>query len=382
MSSYIKSDEFIEIAKQFHCTAKLMIKHIQDNLNSGYTASTTTVNNRIANYRRKGLLPLASGNSVSTGEVLKGSSTLYGPDGNIKSQWVKTDVSNAQFLESLKTTITELVTAIPALPTVSSPTTPVDCEDLATLYISNDVHLGLLTEAYETGTDWELGSGMSTLTSAYDHLFAASPASKVGIVVDLGDLTEADGFRNSTAKSGNPLDLSNRFPVVLRAAYQSLIYGINLALQKHELVYFYNVEGNHDNANAVAIREIIRQTYKDNPRVIVPETASAIQYHQHGETLIGFAHGDSLKMTKAGETMAVDCQDIFSSTSHRFFHFGHTHVDAVRDSAICRSESHRNLPPQNHWAQSMGYRRGCGTMKSISYDSKLGEVSRNIYNIS
>ena len=88
-----------------------------------------------------------------------------------------------------------------------------------------------------------------------------------------------------------------------------------------------------------------------------------------------------LKMNRAGETMAIDCQDVFSSTSHRFFHFGHNHTDSVHDGAICRSESHRNLPAQNHWATSAGYRRGVGTMKSITYDASLGEVSRSTFNL-
>ena len=131
----------------------------------------------------------------------------------------------------------------------------------------------------------------------------------------------------------------------------------------------------------MAIREILIQTFRDNPRVIIDPSASGIKYHQHGKTLLGFAHGDGMKMAKAGETMAVDCQDIFSETRHRFAHLGHYHVDAVRDGAICRAESHRNLPPTNQWANHAGYRRGIGTMKSISYSSELGEISRNIFNV-
>lgn len=74
--SYIKTDTFLDIANQCDYDAKAILAHIQANINSNYSGSTTTINNRIANYRRKGLLPLDSGNFVSLGEVLKGSSTL------------------------------------------------------------------------------------------------------------------------------------------------------------------------------------------------------------------------------------------------------------------------------------------------------------------
>ena len=71
-----------------------------------------------------------------------------------------------------------------------------------------------------------------------------------------------------------------------------------------------------------AIREIIRQTFRENPRVIVDESPSPIKYHQHGNVLLQFAHGDGMKMSAAGEVMAHDCQSIFSTTEHRYAHFG------------------------------------------------------------
>ena len=74
--TYIKTDTFIDIASQCNFDAKAIIAHIQAHINPSYNTNTTVINNRISNYRRKGLLPLDSGNFVSLGEVLKGSSTL------------------------------------------------------------------------------------------------------------------------------------------------------------------------------------------------------------------------------------------------------------------------------------------------------------------
>lgn len=74
--TYIKTDTFIDIANQCNFDAKAIIAHIQEHINPSYNTNTTVINNRISNYRRKGLLPLDSGNFVSLGEVLKGTSTL------------------------------------------------------------------------------------------------------------------------------------------------------------------------------------------------------------------------------------------------------------------------------------------------------------------
>lgn len=378
--SYIKTDTFLDIATQCDYDAKSILAHIQANINSNYSGSTTTINNRIANYRRKGLLPLDSGNFVSLGEVLKGSSTLYDHTGAIKQQWVKTDVPKQNQLEAFSEAVKAIAADVPTLPLVTQTALTSD-HDLATLYISNDAHLGALMWDQETGTDWNTDIAKQTFYQAYDHLFESSPNSRVGIVVDLGDLTEADNNRNMTPKSGHILATDSRHGKVLRVAYEMLIYAINKALLKHELVYFYNIGGNHDEFTSIAVREVIRVAFSNNPRVIVDETAMPIKYHQHGSTLIQFAHGDGMKMAKAGEVMAVDQASTFSTTTHRFSHFGHNHVDKVIDTPICRVESHRNLTPNNHWALGMGYRRNPGTMKSITYHISKGEVSRSIYNI-
>ena len=375
----ISTDTFIDIAKENNCIPRATLDALLE-LNPDYKCNVTQIKNRIANYRRKGLLPLDSGNIVSTGEFLKGTSTLYDAQGAIKQQWIKTDVGKEDSLEAYRQMIKELAQELPKVPKISKISTE-SKEDLATVYISNDIHFGLLTWDEETGVNWDTNKAVETMEKAYDYLFECSPNSKVGIVVDLGDLTEADDFSNLTPHGKNPLDTDSRYPKVLKAAHKALRYAITKALQKHDIVYFYNIAGNHDVSSGHAVREVIEAVFEDNPNVMVSDSPNPIKYHQHGKTLLGFAHGDGLKFNRAGETMAVDNQDIFSQTEHRFFHFGHTHVDAVKDGAICRCESHRNIAPLNAWAHHKGFRRGCGTMKSITYSSEFGEVSRNIFNV-
>lgn len=339
------------------------------------------VMDRIRTLRTRGQLPLDSGNTVSIGEVLRSTSTLYSDTGTIKQQWVKTDVPKQQFLEAFNEAISDISANLTPLPEVQPPLSVLN-DDCATLYISNDIHFGAYNWGEETETDWSLDIASETLRSAYDHLFAHSPDSKIGIVCDLGDLTETDDFKNMTPKSGNILDVDSRYPKILRAAYEAMIYAVQKALDKHELVYFYNIAGNHDMSTGVAIREVIRTAFRNNPRVIVDESPRNIKYHQHGTTLLQFAHGDGMRLQSCGEVMAHDCVNIFSSTVHRYAHLGHTHKDAVVDSRLCRAESHRNIASLNAWAFNHGYRRNPGTMKSITYHAEKGEISRQLYSIS
>ena len=238
--AYAHSDEFIQICYECDFNSKAIVATLKQ-LYPSYDVRLYKVEQRIANYRRKGLLPLPSGNSVATGQVLKSTSTLYDESGKVKLQWLKSDVPREQFLDAFKSAIEDLTQALPALPAIQAP--PAGLDELATIYISNDVHLGLLGYGKESGADYNLEIATTQLRSAYDYLFACSPASKVGIVVDLGDLMEADNQKNTTPKSGNVLSVDSRYPKVLRAAYEALIYAVEKALQKHEIVYFYNIEG-------------------------------------------------------------------------------------------------------------------------------------------
>lgn len=376
----VTEQEFIRIATEQNFEEQRIIDYIKAEINSEYSVWPHQVRARLAHLARKGLIPLDSGNKVGVGEVLKGTSTLYDLDGDIVQQWVKTDVDKGAQLQALEQVVKSLAIEIKPLKPIPTPQ-KADYKQYATMYLSADVHFGSLMWDKESGEDWNIEKADELLRNAYDYLFATSPNSKIGIVADLGDLLEVDNFDSKTPKSGNVLPTDSRFPKILKAAYHALIYAIQRALEKHEVVHFINISGNHDITTGHAIREIIIQTFANNPRVIVNESPTPIKYFQHGKTLLGFAHGDGLKMKDAGEVMAHDCHKVFSDTMYRFFHFGHYHKDAVIDGKLCRAESHRNLAPLNAWAHHKGYRSGKGTMKSITYDKKQGEVSRNTFNL-
>lgn len=372
---YIKSEEFIAAARKHDYNENLIAEHFKE---LGYNPRPRDIRQRIRRMASTGKLKLKSGNSPELGMLLKKASTMYGPDGEIKLQWVQSETDANEYLESLSSIVSSITSNITPVSRVVSPSTS---DNDATLYISNDVHFGALMWDKESGKDWNLELASQTLKEAYDYLFDCTPKSKIGIVCDLGDLLEVDNDKNMTPKSGNVLASDSRFPKILRVAYEGLIYAVYKALSKHEVVYFYNIVGNHDVNAAVAVREVIRMAFIDNPRVIVDDSPSNIKYHQHGTTLLGFAHGDGLKPKDAGEVMAYDNVGVFSSTQHRYFHFGHHHKDAVVDTKLCRSESHRNLAPLNAWAYNMGFRSGAGTMKAITYNAERGEISRQLYNV-
>lgn len=320
-------------------------------------------------------------NLKDTGLMVKGTSTLY-KDGEAQIQWVKTDREAVDKLAAFREAIEDMALEIKPIDKVKKPTYKLD-EELLNVYITNDLHFGLLADKAETlDRDYNLDIADSTLRSAIDYLVDNSPSAEVAIIADLGDTTEQDNNKNVTPHSGNALDVSSRYGKTLRTTMKAMRNLIEKALTKHKTVHFINISGNHDPVTSLAIRGYISALFEKEDRVIVHDTDAPQKYYQHGSTLLAFYHGDGVKMNGAGELMCMHNTDIWNTTVNRYAHFGHTHVDAVRDGQLCRSESHRNLAPLNSWAAHKGFGRGIGTMKAISYCKTFGEKSRNTFNVS
>lgn len=240
MAEYIKSSTFIELAKEYDYDINQIHAHVVANFNS--VANKKDIRRRLSRYRQNGLLPLESGNKISIGEILKGTSTLYDDQNNVVLQWVKSDASKESQLIAINLAIDELAAKLPSLIPKEIASNIPPSESL-TVYISNDIHFGALMWAPESGTDWDLDIAIETVKQAYDYLFDTTPNSKLAIIADLGDLMEVDSFKNLTPQSGNPLAVDGRYPKILRAAYSALVYAINKALNKHDFVHFINIAG-------------------------------------------------------------------------------------------------------------------------------------------
>jgi len=338
------------------------------------------VDRSTANRWRKKIKKEFKVNLPDDGYFVKSKSTLYDDKGEVKLEWIKQDQKKLDELNAVREAISEIVKDVEPIGKIKAP--KINNDDICNVYISNDLHIGMLTWHEETlDRDWDLSIAESTIKSSYDYLMSNSPNTKVGVVLDLGDLVEADNPSNVTPKSGHTLDVDGRYPKILRTAYSTLIYGIENALKKHELVYFINVAGNHDVVTSHTVREVIRAYFVNNPRVIVDEAPSNIKYFQFGKTLLQFAHGDGMKMQQAGEVMAFDKRDILHECDYRYSLFGHNHKDSVVETRLTRAESFRNLAPLNFWASSSGFRGGIGTMNCITYSKEFGEIGRQKFNV-
>jgi hypothetical protein len=188
---------------------------------------------------------------IPAGHVVKGVSILRDGKGRLVQEWVKTREGR-----SPEQTFEELREALAGLQDYRAQPTPPPAhveEDLATVYVCADWHLGLLTWAGDTGRNWDLKLAQQAIGGAVERLVAASPASKQAVVLGLGDLLHADGLDNCTPKSKHVLDVDGRYPKIVLAATRQIVQTAKVALTKHEQVTIRILRGNHDEESAANV---------------------------------------------------------------------------------------------------------------------------------
>jgi len=371
------NEEFIECYERLRVVGQGYKTRIAEELD----LSPSTVTRRIAHLQKNGIVALESGNVVGTGELLRGTSTLYKTNENtgqqeVALQWVKTDAKAEDKLESFKEAISHYLIDIDTntRETIKSPCSS-DMDTLS-VYTIGDAHVGMLGWDKETGEDNDLETIQKDLLGAMDLLVEQSHPSEECFIIDVGDFFHADNQNNTTSKSNNSLDVDGRYPKVLGIGLQLIRRLIDKALAKHEIVRWRSAIGNHNEHSAIMMTEFVKAWYRNEPRVMVHDTPSMFMYHKFGKNLIGITHGHTVKAEKLGEIMSVDCVDDWSSTRFRYFYTGHIHHQSVKEFPSCVVETFRTLAGKDAWHFASGYRSG-QDMKSITLHKDFGEISRN-----
>lgn len=300
-------------------------------------------------------------------------STNYGADGEVRSQWVMQKPLDKARELALPASIRAAIEGIEPRPLIEANEFHID--NLMSVYPIGDQHVGMLAWKYETGTSNDIDISEQLLDEAVTRLVSMSPASKQAMLVVLGDYFHYDSFVPATPNHGNVLDADGRAPKMIRAGIRMLMRAIETCLQKHETLLVVVELGNHDPMGSIWMMELLAQVYANNPRVTVNTSPSHYHYHRWGKNLIGVHHGDTGKPEALPGIMACDRSEDWGLTTHRMWLTGHTHKQSFWDYRGCTVESFRILPGPDAWAHMMGY-RPYRDMNCIVLHEEYGPVAR------
>lgn len=336
--------------------------------------TTRRLYKRLANLKEAGLLKDGVYPTIPEHHVLKGVSTLYGPEGDVRAQWVKTRADDEARLGALLDAIREGVAAVPRAEPVPRPRAAT--RDLLACYVAGDPHLGMYAWAEETGEDFDLEKAEADLVAATRHLVACTPPSAEALIVNLGDFFHADTTENVTLRSRNALDVDTRWAKVLRTGLRVMRAMIEAALVKHRAVRVINEIGNHDEHSSQMLTLALSSLYERNPRVTFDESPARFHYYRFGRNLVGVHHGDTVKPDALGGIMATDRPVDWGETAFRYWFTGHVHHKRLFELPGCTVESFRTLAAKDAWHAASGYRSG-RDMQALVLHREWGEVSRH-----
>jgi hypothetical protein len=308
------------------------------------------------------------------GFVVKGTTTLYKPDGSTVLQWVRnTDEP------SLEDIAAAMRTAFDGFKGFGRPIArPAHARaDLCTLTPIGDLHVGMYAWEGDSGTNWDLKIAEAVIGEAVDQTVLSSEKSGLGIVLFGGDYFHADNKNNETSKSRNPLDVDGRYDKVIEVGTRLAVRIIDRHLAHHDKVLARALKGNHDEHSSVALAWFLKAYYRNEPRVTIDVDASLFFWHRFGEVMIGSTHGHETKLAKLPQVMAVRRAADWGATKFRFCHGFHLHhADKLGfEDGGCISEVHQTITPQDTWNFGRGFLSG-QSLSSITYHKNAGEVGR------
>lgn len=334
----------------------------------------------LSNAKRRGFNPtFGSKRMVLEGQKVKGVSTLYDSQGNIKSQWIKSNEDSERQQEIIRQVYSELVEELPKVEKSEVPANDYS-SDRMVAYTFGDPHFGMMSWAEETGENFDLAIAETIFSEGMETLLDASPDAETGVLVNLGDFFHRDGIAPVTSRNKHVLDVDGRYAKMVRVAVRTMRYMIAGMLKKHKKVKIINAIGNHDDASAMFLSIALDHVYENEPRVEVDTSPSVFHYLRFGKTLIGIHHGHTCKLPKLPGVMATDRSKDWGETKYRYWLTGHIHHQQIIEYPGVLVESFNTLAAKDEYAHSGGYRAGRNS-KAIVYDKEFGEVGRTIVNI-
>lgn len=310
------------------------------------------------------------------GFCVKGVSTLYDMDGEVKAQWVKTNVDP----EEQKRMLEEAVSAFyEDLPAIKKKPAPKNYDtDIIPWFQIGDAHLGMLAHEAETGQNFDLKIATRELLSAMTSLIDNSEPRERCVINDLGDGTHYENYSAVTEASGHRLDHDGRYPKMIRAYSQVMRAIVDKALEKFKHVDIIINQGNHSRTNDIWMAELLRVAYREESRLTVLDNSNVFIPYRMGNTFVMVHHSDKCKPVQLAKVMATDFHQDWGESRHRYIDIGHIHHQmVVKEHPGVVIESWNQLAAQDKYAHDGGWRsRQCLTRvdRSRTYGEKGRET--------
>jgi hypothetical protein len=302
---------------------------------------------------------------VPPGHTIRKVSSLLDGQGQVRAQWIQAPREEVEKWEQFWKACEASVAPYRGLAEPANQA-PLSTDDLLTVYVVGDAHIGLHAWAPETGDNFDLKIAEQELVRATELLIDRTPASTRATFLNVGDWFHTQGDDQRTPTSGVKLDADSRFGKIAEIGFRTMRRCTDRLL--------------HDPHMARMLAMWMRAVYEREPRVIVEDNNRPYLYQVHGKNLLGYFHGDGAKLEQMPSIMAADKPVEWGASIYRNWLGGHVHHKIRKEFPGCSVETFQTLAPKDYWHTHKGYRSG-QSMSAITFDREFGETTRSTVDI-
>lgn len=255
---------------------------------------------------------------------------------------------------------------------VSAPTADLP-KDLCNFLPLADLHVG-----GEYGDPRYLDAVYAAIT----RLIHGLPKAHKAVLMDMGDLLDANDHKGLTPASGNECDVirENHLENTINAM-NIMRYAIGLLLQQHQEVEVHLLRGNHDETAYIGVMVALDAHFKEDERVNVIVTDDDFRVIPWGKCAVFPHHGDKSKWEDLKDIFSDQFPDAWAKAKYwRFIWTAHVHHDKMKQLVGADCEHFRTLAKPNKWAQLKGFFTR-GGIQAITLHKEDGEVDRTKVNL-
>ena len=223
---------------------------------------------------------------------------------------------------------------------------------------------------------------LTEVKEAVEKLIQKLPKAKKAVLIDMGDLLDANDHKALTPASGNDCDVirENHLKNTLDALEIMKLAALRLA-ETHEEVEIHFLRGNHDETAYIAVMVALDALFKSMPRITVVLTDDDFRVIPWGLCCVFPHHGDKAKWDDLKNVFSDQFPDAWAAAKYwRFVWTAHVHHDKQRELIGAVGEHFRTLSTPNRWAK-LKCLFARGGIQAVTLHKTDGEVSRNKVNL-
>lgn len=243
--------------------------------------------------------------------------------------------------------IRDVLREIPVLPPLPAPGIQADAKDHANWIMLADLHVGGHYGDPQLERDFE---------RAIDELVSGMAPAEHAVLMELGDLLDANDHKGVTPASGNPCDvIRDNVLTNTQTAIRLMRWAILRLLETHQTVEVQMVKGNHDQSAYIGVMVALAAHFADEPRVFINVSDDEFRVIQWGLCALFPHHGDTLKWVALKNVWTDQFPDEWAQAkSFRLISTGHLHHEKSHDLGGCMGRQFGTLHRPNGWAKGRG----------------------------